>query len=647
MRFERTPFQRDMIDAPLKPGVRKTTYLLASQIAKTESINTIVGYFIHHDPSPMMIVGPSTDFTNDWMDGKIDPMIEATPVLRRIVGRVDGKRRAGQRRGAKRYPGGILFAASAASGKDLRGRSCRVVLFDEIDSYHDIPKEGDPVELGQKRAANFWNRVIIQSSTPTDLETSRICRAFEEGNGQRWHVRCPHCGEEQWLHWPQMKWEEGKPETARYHCEKCDTGWNDEQRLNAVLTGRWIAERPEIKDHESFQLSGLYRTIGHAGNFLSEFVKGYLTARKGGVATYRAWVNTFIAEGYVEEGEILTADPLLNRRENYSLRKIPSGVVRIVCGIDTQDDRWEAELIGYGPGEETWGLGRLITSSAPGTKQAANELDAFLSTRFEHPSGSILEVNRAFIDSGGHHQKDVFDYCRDPRRSHLVYPCHGSTRKTAPPVSGKKKQGRSGVKLFEVGVHSLKNSLYSRLRSTEVGPGYLHFPDDPRYDAGYFAQLTAEKRVTRLVKGVAVSSWEKPAGARNEALDIRVYAQAAFTSLMISNRALEEDYDRMKAAADKLEPDESPMKNNLPKPKIEMITRADLEKMKVQPAPKAPAAAPPEKNSEPSAPARTEKKDEPKLPTGLPANSRWAKKASWAPGSTQVVISSGPWGRLL
>jgi phage terminase large subunit GpA-like protein len=43
----------------------------------------------------------------------------------------------------------------------------------------------------------------------------------------------------------------------------------------------------------------------------------------------------------------------------------------------------------------------------------------------------------------------------------------------------------------------------------------------------YFKQLTAERLVTRIVKGFPRASWEKEPGRRNEALDCRVYARAA------------------------------------------------------------------------------------------------------------------------
>ena len=66
-----------------------------------------------------------------------------------------------------------------------------------------------------------------------------------------------------------------------------------------------------------------------------------------------------------------------------------------------------------------------------------------------------------------------------------------------------------------------------RRRSTtgaSYPPGACHFP---QYGEEYFKQLTAERLVTRIVKGFPRGSWEKEPGRRNEALDCRVYARAA------------------------------------------------------------------------------------------------------------------------
>jgi phage terminase large subunit GpA-like protein len=645
---DRLPWQRGIMDAVVDKTVTDIVAIGASQtMGKTEILNNIVGYFIHHDPASILVAYPTLQTALTWSRKKFAKMVQSTPVLRAIIGTgLSGKKTAGQTQLSKEFAGGGLAIAGSNSPSTLRGQSCRIVLGDEIDAWAtDSGGEGDPVELAAKRCENFQNAIRFWSSTPTRKGSSRIARKFEESDQHYWHVNCPHCQHEQVLKWDNLVFENDKPAEAKYLCESapCRKEWTDAQRIRAILNGKWVAHNPGSLVR-GFHLSGLYKIMGKKRAFrsyLHEFAAGYIKARAGGTEAYMAWVNTFLAEAYEDAGEVLTADPLLARREDYSTRKSPAGVLRVVCGIDTQDDRWEAELVGYGLGEETWGLGRLCTSAAPGTRKAADELDIFLSTRFEHPSGGTIEVSRAFMDAGGHHSKDVYDYCRAPHRTNLVMPCHGSTRRTAPPVNSKPKKTIRGCKLYEVGTSIIKDSIYARLKSDEVGPGYQHFPLDPHYDGVYFAQLTAERRVTRTVKGVNVSTWEKPNGVRNEALDIRVYAAAAFTSLLISNKTLEEDAERNSAAILKNEiveqlknPEQQVMKPKLPGASSGKITRADLEAMKVVPVAPAPKVEAPVTSPEKPAEQGESKPEAPGLPKGgtkaSNSTSRWKQREGWA-----------------
>jgi phage terminase large subunit GpA-like protein len=77
-------------------------------------------------------------------------------------------------------------------------------------------------------------------------------------------------------------------------------------------------------------------------------------------------------------------------------------------------------------------------------------------------------------------------------------------------------------------VDTIKDAIHCRLRSSDPGPGYCHFPFS--YELEYFKQLTSEQVRTKLIKGHPARYWFLPAGRRNEALDRRVYAFAALHS---------------------------------------------------------------------------------------------------------------------
>jgi phage terminase large subunit GpA-like protein len=92
----------------------------------------------------------------------------------------------------------------------------------------------------------------------------------------------------------------------------------------------------------------------------------------------------------------------------------------------------------------------------------------------------------------------------------------------------------NGIRLFIVGTDTLKDTLFDRLKLTEFGPGYCHFPDHAAYtedDGEYFKGLTAEKRVPKWDRGVLLGYYYRKIRSRNEPLDVRIYASAALAIL--------------------------------------------------------------------------------------------------------------------
>jgi phage terminase large subunit GpA-like protein len=83
----------------------------------------------------------------------------------------------------------------------------------------------------------------------------------------------------------------------------------------------------------------------------------------------------------------------------------------------------------------------------------------------------------------------------------------------------------NGIDLWPIGTDTAKAEIYARLKIERPGPGHMHFPLGLPDE--YFRGLTAERQVTRYVKGFLKTSWEKDEVERNEPLDLEVYAYAA------------------------------------------------------------------------------------------------------------------------
>ena len=66
-----------------------------------------------------------------------------------------------------------------------------------------------------------------------------------------------------------------------------------------------------------------------------------------------------------------------------------------------------------------------------------------------------------------------------------MYPIKGAAgqRPFWPRMHSKAKDNRP---LWVIGVDAGKEALYARLKITEAGPGFCHFPISDQYDLGYF-----------------------------------------------------------------------------------------------------------------------------------------------------------------
>jgi phage terminase large subunit GpA-like protein len=78
----------------------------------------------------------------------------------------------------------------------------------------------------------------------------------------------------------------------------------------------------------------------------------------------------------------------------------------------------------------------------------------------------------------------------------------------------------------------------------------MHFPSDR--DINYFAQIIAERSVTKIANGQKFRVWELPPGRANEALDIRVYGYAALCGLMHMGLKLNRRVEQVRADPNQL-----------------------------------------------------------------------------------------------
>ena len=505
---------REPMDCVGDPRVEKVVVRACAQVGKSEFLNNTVGFVIDVDPSPILMLQPTIEAAEDYSKDRIAPMFRDTPSLRTKVADEKSKT-SGNTIKNKKFPGGYLVMVGANAPSGLASRPIRAVFADEIDRAPvSAGEEGDPVNLAIKRTATFWNRIILLVSTPTVKHASRIDDAYEEGDQRVHEALCHECGDYHELKWSNVQWDDD-PDNPYYVCDCCGCTWTDPQRIANVRKGRWRATKP-FTGVASFTISGLMSPFATMRDGVKEFL-----AAKDDPAKLKVWVNTYLGQSWEEKGQQLEAHTLHQRCEEYA-HEIPEGVSVLTMGADVQDDRIEAEIVGWGDHHESWGITRTTIYGDLSTNGPWDELDDFRSQIFEHPVFGHMRVRRVCVDSGGHFTTSVYDYVRGKQPDVFAIKGVGGVGK---PIVGKPSTNNIGkIPLVPVGVDTAKEALFAHLQAEEGAGGYCHFPAD--YPLEYFKQLTAEKRVTRYHKGFKKQEFIK-IRPRNEALDTRVYARAA------------------------------------------------------------------------------------------------------------------------
>jgi len=531
-RTQFAPYQRGIMDAVHEKGVQTIVVMGSSQWGKTACGVNIVAYHIAHDPCPILVVEPSVDpMGKDFAKNRLDPVIEATEVLNAKVSKKRSKD-ASNTTLQKTFSGGSLAIAGANSAASLAARPVRLLILDEVDRYpHELPGEGNTLSIAMKRTQTYRQRKrIVMLSSPT-LVNAPIHAWFKRGDQRRFYVPCPKCSHFHTYQWQNVRWTERDPTTARLHCPACDYPIGDAERVAILSKGEWRAEQTERADSSivSFHIWEAYSPMSS----LEEIVKGFLGAREkqktGDRSEMHSWQNTTLGEP-VEPDDGIGVEPhvLMLRREDYGRTEVPQGACCLTMGVDTQDDRLEALVVGWGPGYESWVIDRHTFSGDTSQPQPWAQLDRMLEMRYRHESGATLMVHASSIDSGGHRTAIVYDWVkrREARNIYAIIGRDGQRPIMASPSPRRWGRDEREVPLYTVGTDASKALLMSRLGVTERGPGYVHLPTAVWCDEEFCLQVTAERLVTKFHEGRPVSRWvsRRP---RNEMLDCFVYAISA------------------------------------------------------------------------------------------------------------------------
>jgi len=536
-----TPYLRDIMDDLSEHSpVRKVVFIKSSGVGGTEAMYNWLGYVMHHlQNKDLLVVVPTLELRDRSFNPRLAKMIDESEALANLV--TTASRNKANRGDLLEYGArSRIIKAGANSPDSLRSDHLPYVICDEVDAFPwDVGGEGDPMTLIENRQRTFSRAKTYLVSTPTLEGQSRIDIEYRRTDMRRYYVPCPHCDEFQHLEFGGkagqhgLKWRTAPPPEddphhlpqvvdAWYVCKHCGAEISEGHKADMLARGRWVAQRPGVKLAHGYHLNALYAPTG-LGLDWRAIAQKWINSQ-GDTAELKGFVNTYLGEVWREQGDSIEEISLISRLEEYTLDTLTEDgrplYALITAGVDVQKDRLEASIVAWGEGEEAWLLEHVILPGDTAQPDVWAEL------------GDVLTdagVQFACIDSG-YNTSMVYAFVKPRGWCRAIKGLSGTGR---PLVEDEKirrqrlrRQRKTGVRPEPLGVDQGKALLYARLKQMQPGPGYIHFPRQPAFDDEYFAQLAAEKLVTKFRGTRPVQEWVQTR-PRNETLDCLNYALAA------------------------------------------------------------------------------------------------------------------------
>ncbi|HBM8375542.1 TPA: phage terminase large subunit family protein [Escherichia coli] len=462
-RWETLPFQRAIMNAMGSDYIREVNVVKSARVGYSKMLLGVYAYFIEHKQRNTLIWLPTDGDAENFMKTHVEPTIRDIPSLLALAPWY-GKKHRDNTLTMKRFSNGRGFwCLGGKAAKNYREKSVDVAGYDELAAFdEDIEQEGSPTFLGDKRIeGSVWPK-SIRGSTPKVRGTCQIERAASESlHFMRFHVACPHCGEEQYLKFGDketpfgLKWTPDDPSSVFYLCEhnacvirQQELDFTD-ARYICEKTGIWTrdgilwfsssGEEIEPPDSVTFHIWTAYSPFTTWVQIVKDWMK-----TKGDTGKRKTFVNTTLGETWEAKiGERPDAEVMAERKEHYSA-PVPDRVAYLTAGIDSQLDRYEMRVWGWGPGEESWLIDRQIIMGRHDDEQTLLRVDEAINKTYTRRNGAEMSVSRICWDTGGIDPTIVYERSKKHGLFRVI-PIKGASVYGKPVASMPRKRNKNGV----------------------------------------------------------------------------------------------------------------------------------------------------------------------------------------------------------
>jgi len=468
------------------PEIEHIILVFGTQGGKTECIFNMMGYAIDQDPGPMLLVYPDDQLAKRISENRVQPAIKLCPTLAEKF----DERRSDLKE--LQFDNTYIALEGANSPAKLASRPIRYLFRDEIDKFADWSgKEADPLKLSEERTKTFWNKKIVDASTPT-LKTGNIWQFYQKASVRyKYYVPCPHCGHYQKFEFKQIKWPQDyhdEPDLVRehacYECINCGKAIEDRHKLKMLRAGRWeCEEKPKGKiTSVAYHLSSIYSPFVTFGRVAYEFLTS-----KDEPAELMNFINSWLAEPWESEATKMRSDAVLMMAADHMRGQVPDEAIILTCGIDVQKDHFWWTVRAWGEKCTSWNVDYGRAETWP-------EIDEIINRAYPSIYGEAFYINLVCMDSG-YNTDEVYDYAAE--NLGLVLPTKGSSKPLrARYIVTKIDKGNSkanGLNLYIFDPMQFKDFIFGRLNRKVGSPGSWMVAKD--CERLYADQICSEQKV--------------------------------------------------------------------------------------------------------------------------------------------------------
>jgi len=472
----------------------------------------------------------------------------------------------------KEFAGGIKWLiTSYRSIGDMKSNTFQYVFCDEWDEAGaELADQGDIAGIleGRTMGVHFFKMIYI--STPSRMETSRIYKAFIDGDQCRFFVPCPLCGEPQILELKGMGLKYGLTfnrkkdpgtgakildnESVRYICKHCGREWYESSKLDMMIKavkeyGGW---RPTWQDSEYTPKSPNHKSY-HAQGLLSPFLpwsricQQFMNTKFGeDLLLFKDFTINYLGNPWARIESSKSWKDIKSRSEDYIRGEVPEGGLRLYGGCDVQGDRLEIIIIALGVGMEKWIVDYQIFYGDP-TDQGNpcwQALHKFAYKTTYKIRDRPIHISKIAIDCGfnpkNRRPKDwdskahtVFQFVAPRQDLFIAVRGAGEMQGSFDIIKAMRiNQDRGGFQLtkrYDVNTHVIKEMILRHIDEL-AGPQAIHFPKYTILDgvkleiADEFYRGFLSERYQEIKPGIM--GWHA-FYTRNEPWDTTIYAIAA------------------------------------------------------------------------------------------------------------------------